>query len=637
MADDNPFTVKLGRIMSPGGTGRFVSFAGRVRRAAQKSGRQRSRGPRSNTVAKQSFSRRVIVKFSLAKMQGNGGKIFKAHLDYVARESAAHENEKGGLYTAMEPEADTDSFAERCKDDRHYFKIIVSPEDGKDIADLSRFTRDLMVEVQRDMDTKLEWVAANHYDTGRPHSHIILRGVRDDGKDLVIPREYISYGMRDRAEHLATLELGPVTQIDVAKKLAVMTRQERFTTIDKDLLYEASENIVNLSEIKQDGSDWSQRFKIWRVKHLARMGLAEKVGRGKWKLDEKLERTLRRMGDRGDILKARHKAMTINGVERASRREPIYDPFAGDAKPVTGKVLKVGIFDDVNDRSFIVLDTLQGEAIFVETGKEANIRDIQEDMIVTIRPQTFQPKSSDYTIDEIAAKRGGIYSPSAHEAADPKASEAYIQAHIRRLEAMRRSGHAERNKDGTWQVPPDYLKRARVFERKNSAGKPVQIDLTSRLPLNKSTEVIGRTWLDEELASAANRAASREGFGNDVEKAKINRMAFLRNQQLLGKSGDVTKGTLSELESLDLKSAGEALSKEMDKPYVDAPTKGSLSGTFKKTIERPSGKYAVIEKSKEFTLVPWRETMDRNLGRTLKGTIGRQMISWTISKGRDIS
>ena len=636
MADDNPFTVKLGRIMSPGGTGRFVSFAGRVRRAAQKSGRQRSRGPRSNTVAKQSFSRRVIVKFSLAKMQGNGGKIFKAHMDYVARESAAQENEQGGLYNAIEPEADAESFAERCKDDRHYFKIIVSPEDGKDIADLTRFSRDLMTEVQRDMDTKLEWVAADHYDTGRPHSHIILRGVRDDGKDLVIPREYISYGMRDRAEHLATLELGPVTQVDVAKKLAVMTRQERFTTIDKDLLYEATENVVNLSEIKQDGSDWSQRFKIWRVKHLARMGLAEKLGRGKWKLDESLERTLRRMGDRGDILKARHKAMTMNGVERPSRREPIYDALAGDAKPITGRVLKVGIFDDVNDRSFIVLDTLQGEAIFVETGKEANVRDIEADMIVTIRPQTFEPKSSDYTIDEIASKRGGVYSPSAHEAADPKASEAYIQAHIRRLEAMRRSGHAERNKDGSWQVPQDYLKRARMFERSNSAGKPVQIELNSRLSLSKSAEVIGRTWLDKELVSA-NSSVSREGFGIEVEKAKIDRMAFLRSHELLGKSGAITGDTLSQLESLDLKSAGEALSKELGKPFVEVPTKGSLSGTFKKTIERPSGKYALIEKSREFTLVPWRETMDRNLGRSIRGTLGGRTISWTLSRGRGVS
>lgn len=636
MADDNQFTVKLGRIMSPGGTGRFVSFAGRVRRAAQKSGRHRSGNPRSHVVARQSFSRRVIVKFSLAKMQGNGGKIFKAHLDYVARESAAQENEKGGLYNAVEPEADAESFGKRCKDDRHYFKIIISPEDGKDIADLTRFTRDLMVEVQRDMDTKLDWVAADHYDTGRPHSHIILRGVRDDGKDLVIPREYISYGMRDRAEHLATLELGPVTQVDVAKKLAVMTRQERFTTIDKDLLYEATENVVNLSEIKQDGSDWSQRFKIWRVKHLARMGLAEKLGRGKWKLDENLERTLRRMGDRGDILKARHKAMKIYGVERPSRREPIYDPLAGDAKPITGRVLQVGILDDVNDRSFIVLDTLQGEAIFVETGREANVSDIRADMIVTIRPQTFEPKSSDYTIDEIAAKRGGIYSPSAHAAVDPKASEAYIQAHIRRLEAMRRSGHAERNKDGTWQVPPDYLKRARVFERKNSSGKPIHIELNSRLPLKKSTDVIGRTWLDKELASA-NSAASGEGFGADVEKAKLERMIFLKSQQLLSKSGAVTKDTLSQLESLDLKAAGEALSKEIDKPYVDAPRKGSLSGTFRKTVERPSGKYAVIEKSKEFTLVPWRETMNRNLGRSIQGTLDGRTISWTLIKGRDLS
>lgn len=636
MADDNPFTVKLGRIMSPGGTGRFVSFAGRVRRAAQKSGRQRSGKSRSNVVAKQSFSRRVIVKFSLAKMQGNGGKKFKAHLDYVARESAAQENEKGGLYTAVEPEADTESFGERCKDDRHYFKIIISPEDGKDIADLTRFTRDLMVEVQRDMDTTLDWVAADHYDTGRPHSHIILRGVRDDGKDLVIPREYISYGMRDRAEHLATLELGPVTQVDVAKKLAVMTRQERFTTIDKDLLYEASENVVNLSEIKQDGSDWSQRFKIWRVKHLARMGLAEKLGRGKWKLDENFERTLRRMGDRGDILKARHKAMSMTGVERPSRREPIYDPLAGNAKPITGRVLRVGILDDVNDRSFIVLDTLQGEAIFVETGKEANVSNIRADMIVTIRPQTFEPKSSDYTIDEIAAKRGGIYSPSVHESADPKASEAYIQAHIRRLEAMRRSGHAERNNDGTWQVPPDYLKRTRKFERANSAGKPVQIDLNSRIPLSKSSKVIGRTWLDEELVSG-NSALSREGFGFDVEKAKIDRLAFLKSRQLLSKSGVVTKDTLSQLETLDLKAAGEALSKEIDKPYVDAPRKGSLSGTFRKTIDRPSGKYAVIEKSREFTLVPWRETMDRNLGRSIQGTLDGRTISWTLIKGRDLS
>jgi len=164
----------------------------------------------------------------------------------------------------------------------------------------------------------------------------------------------------------------------------------------------------------------------------------------------------------------------------------------------------------------------------------------------------------------------------------------------------------------------------------------VQIDLQSRITLSKSTKLVGRTWLDEELATT-NGALPREGFGIDVEKAKLERMAFLKSQQLLSKLGAVTKDTLNQLESLDLKAAGEVLSKQMDKPYVDAPRKGSLSGTFRKTIERPSGKYAVIEKSREFTLVPWRETMDRNLGRAIKGTIGRQTISWTLTKGREIS
>ena len=79
---------------------------------------------------------------------------------------------------------------------------------------------------------------------------------------------------------------------------------------------------------------------------------------------------------------------------------------------------------------------VHGEAIFVETGREANISDIEAGMIITAGPQSFSPKKSDYTIADIAAKRGGIYSPSAHEMSDPSASEEYIKAHVRRLEAL---------------------------------------------------------------------------------------------------------------------------------------------------------------------------------------------------------
>ena len=426
MSGDNPFNVKLGRIFSPNGTGRFVSFAGRVRRAVQSSSRISSGRSKSRAVAEQYFSRRVIVKVHLVKMGAQGYAAQKLHVDYIQRDSAARETDKGSIFSRSEVLADGDDFLQRGKDDKHQFRVIISPEDGKEIGDLRTFTRNVMSQMERDLETKLDWVAANHYDTANPHSHVVIRGVRENGSVLYIPSEYISHGMREAAEHIATLELGPASQMDVAKKLAKSVKHERFTSLDRDLLSKADNQIVDLSKIPLDGSDWSQRFEKWRIKQLNSMGLVEKVGFGKWRLDDRLEATLRRMGDRGDILNAYHRAMGTAKLERSLNHEPIYDPLISGAQPITGQVIETGILDDVNDRSFHVIDTMHGEALLVETGKTANISEIKRGMIVTARPQSFEPKPSDYTIADIASKRGGVYSPSAHEMSDPKAREEFI-------------------------------------------------------------------------------------------------------------------------------------------------------------------------------------------------------------------
>jgi len=310
--------VKFGRIFSPNGTGKFVSFAGRVRRAAQNSSRASSGRVKSTALSsEQMFSRRAIVKVNLVKMGGQGYAAQKLHLDYIQRDSAAREGDKGTLFSRDSVFADAGEFQERGKDDRHQFRIIVSPEDGKEIGDLRSYTRNLMSKMERDLETRLDWVAAYHYDTANPHTHIVIRGVRDDGKNLIIPREYISHGMRDAAEHLATLELGPLAQIDVAKKLALEVHKERFTKLDRDLLDKAVSQIVDVSAKLSEGMNWQQRFEKGRVKTLAKLGLAEKVGFGTWRFDDNLERTLRRLGDRGDIIKAYHKALTRASLERA--------------------------------------------------------------------------------------------------------------------------------------------------------------------------------------------------------------------------------------------------------------------------------------------------------------------------------
>lgn len=634
MSGDNQFNVRLGRILSPNGTGRFVSFAGRVRRAAQKSSRSTSGRVKSrSTVSEQYFSRRVIVKVHLVKMGAYGKDAQRHHLDYIQRDSAAREGEKGVLYNRDDIFLDTDDFHERGQDDKHQFRVIVSPEDGKELGDLRIFTRNVMSQMERDLNTKLDWVAANHYDTANPHSHVVIRGVRDDGSVLFIPRDYISHGMREAAEHIATLELGPTTQIDVAKKLALSVRHDRFTSIDRDLLNKANKQIVDLSKIPLDGSDWSQRFEKWRVKYLSSMGLAEKVGFGKWRLDDRLEPTLRRMGDRGDILKAYHRAMRKAELDRSQDHEPIYDPTETTSRAITGRVVDKGILDDVNDRSYLVLDTMQGEALFVETGIEANIANIERGMIVTAAPQSYEPRPSDKTIAHIASKRGGIYSPSAHEMSDPKAREEFIQAHVRRLEAMRRAGHAKRNSDGSWEIPKDYLARATKFEKSRGYSNPVKLDVRSHRPLSDLSKTMGRTWLDTEIVSGTSDTHGA-GFGKEVEHLKTQRLDYLKAQDVIREPSDMSQAVLNKLERIDLEDAGKALSGRLGKPYQAASGSGRISGIYREAIQRPSGKYAMIEKSKEFTLVPWRSTMDRNLGKSISGLMKGQTISWTLTKAR---
>ena len=167
----------------------------------------------------------------------------------------------------------------------------------------------------------------------------------------------------------------------MAKKLAGEIHKERFTKLDRDLLDKSVNGIVDLTANITEGTNWQTRFEKGRVKALSKLGLAEKVGFGKWRLDDNLERTLRRLGDRGDIIKTYHRALKQASLVRASYSDPVYDPAASLVKPVTGRVVSKGILDDVNDRTYMIVDTVHGEAIFVETGRADNIADIKPGMI----------------------------------------------------------------------------------------------------------------------------------------------------------------------------------------------------------------------------------------------------------------
>jgi len=488
------------------------------------------------------------------------------------------------------------------------------------------------------MGTRLDWVAASHFDTATPHVHIVLRGVRDDGRKLIIPRRYIAYGLREQAERLVTLELGPMQVREAGVKLARQVTQERLTALDRGLMSAAhpETRLVEIGSTPKQGEAWTRRLDIARLRALSRMGLAQKLSPSSWKLSPDMEPTLRKLGERGDILKAYHKALSGADHLRSDLGDVIYDPAAPQAGALIGRIVKTGVLDDVNDKSYAVIEIVSGQSLYVPMGGADNLAGLKTGYVAELSPSKTKVKPSDQTINKIARANHGIYSAAFHLKKDGNARPQFIEAHIRRLEALRRAGIVTRNKDGSWRVPDDYLDKVKEIDARKLSKQPVQRKILVTKSLDNLTKTIGVTWLDRELVSGSMDMASH-GFGGEVKKALERRREFLAQQTILGHSKeDLTQAHLSELERRDLSDAGQAISKTLGKPFKQAPATGKLTGRLVDSTERPSGRYAIIERAKDFTLVPWRDALEKRRGMDISAVISRGQVNWQLGRQRGL-
>src|SRR5258707_2236095 len=257
---DDELRIRLGRIRDRGrNSHRPDTFIGEVMQAARKAGHvgesfgrgtggaHRSRfGPGRGaalSLSLRSGSRRVVTK---ARVVRHTGSRFRSaplsnHVIYLKRDGVTDDGADARMFDARSDAADEEAFAERCRDDRHHFRFIVSPEDAAELQDLRTFTRELMADAERDLGTRLDWVAVDHWNTDNPHVHVLIRGRGDDGKDLVISRAYISRGFRDRAAERVTLELGPRSEQEIRSALEKEVEAERWTSLDRALRDAADE------------------------------------------------------------------------------------------------------------------------------------------------------------------------------------------------------------------------------------------------------------------------------------------------------------------------------------------------------------------------------------------------------------
>ncbi|RWO13178.1 MAG: DUF3363 domain-containing protein [Mesorhizobium sp.] len=648
---DDEFRPKLGKIGSRGSKA-GKRYAGQVRAAVNRAGGQPqpggrftgSRTGRGGAAAALLKSRdryaafrqrRVIVKARIVKLAGKGADGARAHLRYLQRDGVTREGAPGELYGADSDRVDGKAFIDRADGDRHQFRFIVAAEDGIEYEDLKALTRRLMAQMQEDLGTKLDWVAVDHFNTGHPHSHIIVRGRDDRGENLVIAREYISSGIRERAAELVSLDLGPRTDREIELRLRREMEQERFTSIDRRLLSMRDDDGL----VSPGGPDAiRQTLHQGRLRKLERMGLAAEVGAGSWRLDDELEATLRRTGERGDIIKTIHRELAGKGLARSAADWVIHDRAGEPVQSLVGRVVARGLADEINDRHYMIVDAVDGKSHWIDIGRGEAMETMPNGRIVRVAPRNTEPRRVDRTIAEIAAANGGRYDVDIHLKHDPSATESFARTHVRRLEAIRRAtGGVEREPNGTWLIAPDHLDRVANYEGQRARAEPFVVDKLSSMALERQVSFNGATWLDRELVADRPEPLHGSGFGCDVREAQARRREWLIAQGHAHEEQDrivYRANMLSILRQRELNRVAGQLSEELGLPYAEARSGGRVEGTLRRSVELASGKYAVVEKSREFTLVPWRPVLERHVGKEVSGVVSGEGISWTVGRQR---
>ena len=379
-ARDDEIRPKLGRIRDRKGR-KTISYITRVLRTAEKAvgapgrfrrtshftGARIGRGHAQGSIAALrgggAGRRRVIVKTRVVRLKGGDLGAARTYLRYVQRDGVTREGEPGRLYDATIDEADGKAFLERSGGDRHQFRFIVSAEDGAELGDLKPFVRDLMRQMEHDLATQLDWVAADHFNTGHPHTHVVLRGKDDRGNDLVIARDYIAHGMRARASELVTRELGPETELDVIRKLEREADQERFTRLDRAILRDAADGLLSLAK-NPERDPVRHALRMGRLRTLERLGLASELEPSVWRIAPETDTTLRRMGERGDIIRTVQRDLARAGLVRNPTDLPIFDPSTPGAR-VVGRIVAEGFADELRDRRYLIVDGVDGRVHYV--------------------------------------------------------------------------------------------------------------------------------------------------------------------------------------------------------------------------------------------------------------------------------
>ena len=361
---------------------------------------QRARRP---SQPARGFKQRVVVKVLVVKRgprQGGGkatrgGASLARHVRYLGRDGTSEQGERGQFYDRAQEALDAAELTKPWHDDRHHFRLIVSPEKGGELTDLTAYVREVMARVERDQcpspGERLEWMAINHFNTDNPHAHVLVRGVRERvaersaeadagaderpkttaGRMLVMPRVYVSHGLRGRAEEVATEILGERSLEEVRRSREQEVTAERWTGLDRSIVRQADRQRggeeaagdlrIDVAPKRLDGVSPHERgLIVRRLQTLDRYGLARPSRGSAWEVAADFRERLLALAARQDVIQQLYGK---HGLEAAARVVPYglaERPAGRVPEPLAGRVVDHGAVDEMTLDRFVVIEDARG-------------------------------------------------------------------------------------------------------------------------------------------------------------------------------------------------------------------------------------------------------------------------------------
>lgn len=307
------------------------------------------------------YSQRVIVKFGIFRSKES---VTRKYLHYIGREGAAEFGEKTTFFSNEEGTLSKDSALEvtkTWKKDRHHIRVILSPERGLEL-NMQKFTKDFIQALEADLQASFQYIATLHYDTGKPHAHILIRGKKGGGGDLVIPREYIKRGARKRAEELATKALGRRSVQDIQNEQERQVTAKRFTQIDSWILSEMGENRLVVTRAGGEAGRSQRELKrlaliAKRLRVLKSLGLVAEEKKYHYRISRELKEKLIELSEKADIYRSMQREMG----EYLGTKTHYFCKNSGGIPLRIGVVVRKGVLSEERMQSYAIVASLYGE------------------------------------------------------------------------------------------------------------------------------------------------------------------------------------------------------------------------------------------------------------------------------------